>query len=538
MLNRNLYYWILSIVLLISFFVRMFLTFFRRINADEFQHLHASWMIHLGYFPYRDFWENHAPLLYFLFAPILTFFGEGIPAVLTARSSLSLMGIAIAVVVYKIARLDHDWETALLAVAALSFSEIFLQKTIEFRTDQFVVLFWLIGLFFCLRSFKTKKDNLLLIAGIFLGIGMLFSPKALLCLTAIVVLIAIQNRQLAGSTRKLFIFLLGFVLPITPLAIYFYTRGALEKMVEATILKNLSYPDTREPSFLLLPQNLGFLLLSFIGVYFAIKNRTSLLLLLPALLLLAILVFLMPSTFSQSALTFVPIFAIYAGIALKESIAWKRPSKLKNLVFVMFTVITAFIIPVVALYLRNGFTITNQEQLGLIKYILKNTAPDETIFDGNAAYVFRPQAYYYGSLVEGIRYKIERGEIQEKIVDSLQKQKCRIVIYDDRISDLPESVQHFIRSNYVPAGAYDVFVAGKELGSESISENRASFWIELPFMYRIQTTAMNFRVDGKLYRKPVFLKRGNHTIVSDEPLHRVNIRADLLGDLGALGVRE
>jgi F0F1-type ATP synthase membrane subunit c/vacuolar-type H+-ATPase subunit K len=528
MLIRSSYYWILSLVLSISFFIRIFLTFFRRFNADEFQHLHASWMIHFGYLPYRDFWENHAPLLYFLFAPVLGFFGEGIPAVLTARSILSLIGVAIAVVVYKIARLDHDQEIALLAVTVLSFSEIFVQKTIEFRTDQFVVLFWLISLLFCFRSFMQKKDNLLLLSGISLGIGMLFSPKALLCLTAAAVLIVLKNRQLAGTTRKLFLLALGFIVPMIPLAIYFYSQGALEKMVEATILQNLSYPDTRGPSFLVRPQNLGFLLLSFAGVYLSIKNKSCLLLLVPGLVLLAILIFLMPSTFSQSALTFIPIFAVYAGIALKESMAWRSSSKLKNSLFLMFTLSTALIIPVVALHLRNGFTITNREQLNRIEYILRNTTPEETIFDGNAAYVFRPQAYFYGSLVEGIRHQIDRGEIQENIVDALQKRKCRIVIYDDRVSDLPESVQNFIRSNYLSAGVYDVFVAGKELGAESISGDRATFWIELPFVYTIQIGTTNFHIDGKPYRKPVFLKRGNHTIVSKQQLSRIVIQADLV----------
>ena len=528
MLNRNLYYWILSVLLSISLFVRFFLTFFRRLNADEFQHLHASWMVHLGYLPYRDFWENHAPLLYFLFAPVLAFFGEGIPAVLAARTILSLMGLAIVVLVYRIARLDHDRNTALLAILVLSFSEIFLQKTIEFRTDQFAVFFWLISLYFCFRSFPVKKNSLLLIAGFFLGIGMLFSPKALLCFTASAILIAIQDlSQFAGIVKRLIYFFLGFLLPIIPLALYFYAQGALSLLVESTVLQNLSYPDTRGPSFLLLPQNVGFLLLAFAGIYLSIRNRTPLLLILPAFILLCILIFWMPSTFSQSALTFVPIFAVYAGVALKESIAWRSHSNFKNSLFLMFTLTTAFLVPVIALYLRDGFAITNKDQSDRLQYILKNTKQEEAIFDGNAAYVFRPQAYYYGSLVEGIRHQIDRGEIQESIVDSLKKHSCRIVIYDDRVSGLPEPIQNFIRSNYLPTGQYDIFVAGKKLSAENFSGNGAVFSIELPFVYTIQTTTVNFRVDGKPYRKPIFLNRGKHQIASDKPLRHALVRADL-----------
>ncbi|MCI0416999.1 glycosyltransferase family 39 protein [bacterium] len=536
MFHRRFYYWILSFLLSITLFVRIFLTFFRRLNADEFQHLHASWMVHLGLLPYRDFWENHSPLLYFLLAPVLAFFGEGISAVLAARVILSATGLGIAILVYLIARLDHSKETSLLALVVLSFSEIFLQKTIEVRTDQLLILFWLISLYFCFRSFPAKRVSLLLAAGLSLGIGMLFSPKALLCFTSAAILITVQDpSRLARIAKRLIYFSLGFLVPIVPLALYFYAQNAHPLLIESTLLQNLSYPDTRGPSFLLLPQNLGFLLLAFAGIYLSVSDRehrkaalyrTRSLLLVPGLFLLGLLIFVLPATFSQSALTFVPILALYAGIAWQKSVAWQSRFTIRNFLLLSFTLTTALIIPVTVLFLRNSFAITNTEQFDRIRYILKNTKQGEEIFDGNASYIFRPQTYYYGALVEGIRYKIDRGEIRDSIIDALKEHSCRIVIYDDRVSDLPEPVQNFIRANYLPVGQFEIFVAGKELSAENLSHNRAAFWIELPLVYSIHAGKdVSLKVDGKPYQTPVFLDRGEHHLVSDKVLQRVTILA-------------
>ena len=42
--------------------------------VDEFEHLHASWLVSEGLFPYRDFFEHHHPLIWYIFAPIVSFF--------------------------------------------------------------------------------------------------------------------------------------------------------------------------------------------------------------------------------------------------------------------------------------------------------------------------------------------------------------------------------------------------------------------------------------------------------------------------------
>ncbi len=527
--------WILILLLIFSVIARIILTLYRQINADEFQHLHASWLIHLGSLPYRDFWENHSPLLYYLTAPVLSLLEEGVSAVLVIRMFHSLAGLAIAGLIYRIAGLDNDRTTAILAVLVLCFSEIFLQKTIEVRTDQFLVLFWLLSLWFCFRTGVSTRDGGLWISGLMLGIGMLFSPKALICAAAAAITVFTQARYgLHRILKRQIFFLGGFLIPIAALGVFFHTKGIFHVWIDSTIFQNLSYPDTRGPAFLLLPQNLGFILLGFAGMILSLRGRKSRthtlssFLLVPALLPFVVLVFFLPSAFSQSALTFIPIFAIYAGFALNKSLRRIQGLDFKRILFLAFTVFTGLVLPIAALLLRISSTDTNQKQMDLIRYIIMNTNRDEPIFDGNAAYVFRKQAYYYGSLVEGLRYKIKRGEISESIPESLKQNHCRIVLYDDRVSDLPQKIQDFLRTNYLPAEYESVYVAGKILGAENLTGNKAVFRIEIPLLYRIEARGgEKLKIDGRLYDKPVWLNPGLHELVSVQPLRSVTVRADL-----------
>ena len=478
-------------------------------------------MHHLGFLHYRDFWDNHGPMLHYAIAPLLSFFGESDTTVLIIRFLHSILGIGILIPVYWIARLQYDRTISILSVLVLSFSEIFLQKSIEVRTDQFLVLFWLFSIWSALLAKDSTKDHRILLSGFLLGCGMLFSPKALVCLAALSILIMFQCRSPFIRILKRQIFLLvSFLIPIFFLGMYLHSLGTLQAWIDLTILQNLTYPDTTGPIFLLLPQNLGLLLLGFAGMWFS--SRKELILSIAAIFPLLLLIFLMPSPYSQSALIITPIFSIYAAYALKRSMEGKK--SFPRILFPAFAILAAAILPIASFFFRAYQMETNRAQMTLLRHVLKETAPDEVIFDGNSTYVFRRQAYYYGSLVGGIRYKLERGEIQQSVEDALRDTQCRVVIYDDRVSDLPAKTQEFLRTNYFPTGHSNMYIAGKNLSAENLSGNKANFRIEIPQVYEIKATG-RLLIDGKPYQGPLLLDRGSHELVSDRELSGVQIRA-------------
>jgi Dolichyl-phosphate-mannose-protein mannosyltransferase len=560
----RVFYIILFCLLLYSLAIRMHLTWNRRFNADEFQHLHAAWMVHSGYFPYRDFWDNHTPLLHYFLASGFPYFEEGVPLMMFVRGIMSTVGLLIVWLTYRIARFDHDRFTSLLCALVLSFSVLFIQKTIEIRPDQFLVILWLASVWIYIRFFSMSKNGLHLIAaGLLLGMGMLFSPKALLCFAAFTLTFAAnsissiisseskrEGSPISGTTRvyrfhtffrvirDCLYYALGFLIPISACALFFWQKKSLGMLVDSTILENLDYPNFRRPTYLLSLQHIVLFLIAFAGmiVCFLERNihrstyRSRFLIGVVCFILMFIFLFLMPAQFQQSALVFVPFLAIYAGIALKKSaepvIVGERSLTWKQKSLLAFTLLTGVLIPCGSLFVKQPTTGSNAEQLELMRTVLNHTNQHDVIFDGNAAYVFRPQAYYYGSLVEGIRERIGRGEVRISIPQSLKDHHCKFIIYDDRVSRLPTNVQEFIRHNYIPTQFPEILVAGRELRAESFSGRKARFWIEIALKYSIQTlNNERFVLDGKPYTSPVFLTTGIHELVGDQDLHYVILRA-------------
>ena len=40
-------------------------------NGDNVEHLHTSWLIWQGGIPYRDFFQHHNPLIWYIFSPLV-----------------------------------------------------------------------------------------------------------------------------------------------------------------------------------------------------------------------------------------------------------------------------------------------------------------------------------------------------------------------------------------------------------------------------------------------------------------------------------
>lgn len=153
---------------LFSILLRIALTLNRRIDIDEFEHLHGAWMVSRHFVIYRDFWENHTPLFYYLLLPLFRFYREGPGLILTTRVIMSLAGLGILFFTCVLARLDHDRLTSFIAVLILSYMVIFVEKSIEVRPDQFMIILWLAGLWISIRAFSTSQRPGFLAAGLLL----------------------------------------------------------------------------------------------------------------------------------------------------------------------------------------------------------------------------------------------------------------------------------------------------------------------------------------------------------------------------------
>jgi hypothetical protein len=486
--QRSLYLG-LSCLFLFSIIMRVALTLNRELDIDEFQHLHAAWMVSQHYAIYKDFWENHTPLFYYFLIPLFRLHKEGPGLVLIARVIMSSMAFGILALTYALARMNRARKTSFLAVLILSYMFIFVQKSIEVRPDQLLVILWLASLWLSIRALSNRQRLRFFAAGFLLGIAFLFSPKALLPYAAMSFTFLIQS-YLRNSQRAFVRFLkiqggytMGFLIPVTVCLAIFYHAGALKPMMTLTVLENFTYPNIYRPTYLLELRNICFFLLATAGLILYLRNLSKssltananeLVLLLPGLFLLIVFLFAMRAPYSQSVLLFAPILAIYGAEALKQSIdAILTPSsnskiaetkqmnfRPKNLLFFAGTVAAGLIIPCSMLLLKaRPFSRTNADQFKRMEYVLARTSATDAIFDGKSAYVFRPQAYFYSSLYQAILWRIQRGEITQDIPQSMVRTNCKVVIYDERVATLPQPVQVFLRDNYRPSAEPEVYFA-------------------------------------------------------------------------------
>jgi len=450
-------------------------------------------MVSQHYVLYKDFWENHTPLFYYLLLPLFRLCREGPFLVLLARVVMSCTAFGILYLTYALARLNHDRLTSSLAVLVLSYMFIFMQKSIEVRPDQLVVILWLSALWICIKSLSNGRGLALFYAGFLLGVAYLFSPKALLPCAAMSLTFPVLS-YLQGSGRAFLRFLkmqssftLGFLIPVSVCLAFFYHAGTLKEMISCTVLDNFTYPNNYRPTYLLNLRNICFFLLAFAGLIIHLRelrkssiraHASQLALLIPTLFLLIVFLFLMTAPYAQSALLFAPMLAIYGAVALRKSLdgillprqsvdetkATQSGLRAKSLLFFTGAVAAGLIIPCTLLIIKaHPFSRTNTEQFKRMEYVLNVTQPTDAVFDGEGAYIFRPQAYFYSALFHAIVWRIEGGGIKQDIPQSLIRTNCRVIIYDERVATLPQSVQLFLKANYEPSEVPEVYLARKQL---------------------------------------------------------------------------
>ncbi|MGZ5465370.1 MAG: hypothetical protein ACXWLY_20785, partial [Thermoanaerobaculia bacterium] len=83
-----------------------------RFDSDEQQHLHVTWGWTAGLIPYRDLFDNHAPLFHFLTAPLLALFGERADIILWMRLSVVPLFALVVWATYALARQLYDARVA------------------------------------------------------------------------------------------------------------------------------------------------------------------------------------------------------------------------------------------------------------------------------------------------------------------------------------------------------------------------------------------------------------------------------------------
>ena len=148
-------------------------------NGDNIEHIHASFLVALGQVPYRDFFQHHNPLLWYLFAPLTKLFSYNTTIVEVVCLISLLVFLKSLVYVYRIGAEflgSKRWALVMVALIAAPGAKLYV---VDFRPDNYMVFCLVGGLYYYFKYFEAQKTKYLVSSFLFFFFSFMFAQKAL-----------------------------------------------------------------------------------------------------------------------------------------------------------------------------------------------------------------------------------------------------------------------------------------------------------------------------------------------------------------------
>jgi hypothetical protein len=497
--------------------LRVWLALTLRVNSDETQHLHVVWSWTQGILPYRDLFDNHAPLFHILYAPVLAALGERADIVPLMRLAVLPWYALTLWLTYCLAARLFDRQIAWIAVAITALQPTFFARSVEFRPDDAWAAAWIATMLVAVSGPPTPRRALQ--CGLLAGLALAFSIKsavlitsALLAAALVLALLAWQRRP-PGAWITLRVAAMtavgGAVLPAT-IAIAFAAAGAWEAIRYCLFVHNVapglgrwSHAGVRLTAFpLLLPllaAALWWMLRARSGEHKIALRAWALGV---ALIYAALRVSYQPLLDKQDVLPLIPMLAPFAAVLL---VHLTKPAHTR-------TAAAGVLLAELAFTLHNARPWRDEARQyeNELHTLLQLSAPGDYVMDDKAESIFRQRPSYW--LLENVTlYRLNDGSIVDDIPARLVNDRVGVGVFErERGSDLA-----FVRRNYV-AIAPHVEVAGKVFGAAGKGAP-IDFDLAVPSRYAIVSDSGNVAgtLDGEPYTAPRELGAGPHEFVPE-----------------------
>ncbi|MBW2307005.1 MAG: glycosyltransferase family 39 protein [Deltaproteobacteria bacterium] len=197
-----------------------------------------------GGLPYRDAWNHHPPLVYYLYAAVFAVAGRG--NMVAIRLVTIGWVMATAWILQRIGRESSDSEVGNLAAFLYAiFSVAFLRMDALATDAEIVMLLFTSGavyLFLTGHFSSDRRRRRIFLAGFCLGAAFLAKPQGAMDAAAIGAFLLLGGWRggRSGRWKETLIFMsAGFVLPTLGVLAYFAFRGALDDLIFLTVTYNL-----------------------------------------------------------------------------------------------------------------------------------------------------------------------------------------------------------------------------------------------------------------------------------------------------------
>ncbi len=426
-MQKTNYSQFLRVVFFGLFVLVLLVGIFRFFDPDEIEHTHAAWLIKENKIPYKDFFEHHNPLLWYIMAPFIALTNESTQMLLVFRVMMFIMIIAIFYFVMKICKEITDskefyYTTGILLLTNLAF----IHKAIEIRPDVPQALTGIIAIWFIIKYLKNQKTKHAIFSGFFLAISLIFLQKTLLTILAIalayLLLIIIGKAKI--QTKHLLAFSIAFIIPNTLFLLFLYSQGALRDYIWSSWMLNMNYINSFSALINLhfIPKNIFLWLLILFGGFTLIKQKekNQIIVFLYALFCaLLILNSIIPKTpFIQYFITAMALMPILATYFLVKLLADFKITETYKAIFI-FLLIAYPVGNIIFSPIKNN----NLTHLEALEYIKNNTEKKDqyygsvtlNLFTDNIDYIWFDNTGWFDIRNRNDPYKADKCKvIQEK----------------------------------------------------------------------------------------------------------------------------
>jgi len=523
--------------------LRVLLAFRLPVNSDEPQHLHVAWAWLHGYVPYRDVFDNHAPLFQMLFSPLLALIGERADIVPLARLAMIPLYMAALGLTFAIGRTLFSSRVGITAALIATAAPVFMQVSVEYRPDQLWMVLWLAAIAVGVSALPARQKYAL--AGLIVGAAFATSLKTVL-LAAASGGAAIAVAWLAGwpraamSRRDVALFAAFALLVPGIVVVYLVHVGAAQAALYCLFSHNVDaglghwrHAEWRLlallgcPAAMLVTRNLLRPQATRVALLRCLAMLTT------AFYMSALYAF-WPLVTHQDLLPMLPI--VYVGIA--AIVHPPEPAVSRGRLVDSLGPATAAI-AVGALCVANLASVLLLDadamngQQAQLRRILQLTRPGDPVMDGKGLAIFRARPTYWA--LEGItEQRLRDRTIADDIPERLAATSTPLVVADR----LPVEDRRFVDRNYFCVGD-GLYIAGQRMHANSGVTR--TFRVEIPQTYALVAARgdSQARIDGIDAQAPVFLAAGPHTLdvagddivwlVWSAALQRGLSRADIVG---------
>lgn len=510
----------------LALLLRIACAFRFRVDSDEPQHLHVTWGWAHGLLPYRDFFDNHAPLFHLLCAPLLRLVGEGPGTLVAMRLVLIPLFLLSVFAVGLLGCRLFSPRVGLWAAVFAALLPTFFLGSLEYRTDDLWTALWLLALLAVVAGWRSRRGRF--VAGLLLGAAVSVSLKTLLmggALAAAGALVLVRGlhrgEALQARARLLRVseMLAGATLLPLAVVLYFVARGAGPALLQDVVSHNLlsgvaSRTGTpwRGLGFVAGPP-LAWLVADALERGAPDPNTALCRGFIGAVTFFYAAIFLAfwPIRQAQDWLPFAPLATLLLTPALLAA-AVRLPRPVRALRTPASAAAALALLEAALILAAPGLRQEGPERNAeLVREVLSLTRPGETVADLKGETEFRPRASWY--VLERItRARMRRGLLRDDIPERLVANATTVAVPDQHL--FPPRTRAFLNANFVPAGA--LRVAGLWLDpAQAGADGAIHFQVAIPASYGVVSQAGPARgtLDGTPCSGSRTLAPGDHVFV-------------------------